>query len=209
MLNNSKNLENRLGIINAARALILERGFNAVTLQDLLLTAGITKGKFFHYFESKEQCFSEVLKESLGDPEFLRFDEVIEGREFGSPFKALMFLVDRAIDWHANGLPSSLQICVLATFFFPKNSSEMLRVRSLLIANVAVLESLIAECQTQGELPDVINPNNLAALFPGAGIGGNIVGFLIEGKGRSVDCLRELKNILSGLNSGMRSNTNV
>lgn len=206
MLNNSKNLENRLSIINAARALILERGFNSVTLQDLLAGARITKGKFFHYFESKEECFSEVLKESLGDREFLRFEEVLAERTFPSPFKALLFLIDRAIDWHAKGLASSLQVCVLATFFFPKNSAEMLRVRSLLISNGAALQSLIAESQKSKEIPPNLDPESLALLFPGAGIGGNLVGFLTEGRGRSVDCLRELKKILVGLHDGFQEN---
>jgi TetR/AcrR family transcriptional repressor of nem operon len=42
-------------ILDAALALIRERGFAATTVDDLCARAKVTKGAFFHHFESKEQ----------------------------------------------------------------------------------------------------------------------------------------------------------
>lgn len=41
-------------ILGAARRLIRERGYTATTVDHLCADAGVTKGAFFHHFESKE-----------------------------------------------------------------------------------------------------------------------------------------------------------
>lgn len=42
-------------LLNAALALIREKGFSAMTVDDLCARAGVTKGAFFHYFKSKDE----------------------------------------------------------------------------------------------------------------------------------------------------------
>lgn len=44
----------RTRLLDAARDLIRARGYAATTVDDLCRTAGVTKGAFFHHFESKE-----------------------------------------------------------------------------------------------------------------------------------------------------------
>lgn len=41
-------------LLNAALALIREKGFSGMTVDDLCGRAGVTKGAFFHYFKSKD-----------------------------------------------------------------------------------------------------------------------------------------------------------
>lgn len=45
----------RSRILDAARALIREKGYSAMTVDDLCTRAGVTKGAFFHHFKSKEE----------------------------------------------------------------------------------------------------------------------------------------------------------
>lgn len=47
-------MSKRDDIVAAARALILERGFTAATVDRVCERAGVTKGAFFHYFEDKD-----------------------------------------------------------------------------------------------------------------------------------------------------------
>lgn len=42
-------------LLNAALTLIREKGFSAMTVDDLCARAGVTKGAFFHYFKSKDE----------------------------------------------------------------------------------------------------------------------------------------------------------
>jgi TetR/AcrR family transcriptional repressor of nem operon len=52
--NAPKRGEARRRLLDAARGLIRERGFTAMTVDDLCARAGVTKGAFFHHFPSKE-----------------------------------------------------------------------------------------------------------------------------------------------------------
>jgi AcrR family transcriptional regulator len=47
-------------IVNTATHLFLQKGFKEVTMKELVESAGVSKGAFYHYFTSKEQVFEEV-----------------------------------------------------------------------------------------------------------------------------------------------------
>jgi len=55
-MNDSKEL-----IIKVACKLFLQKSFKEVTMQELVKSTGLSKGAFYHYFESKEQLFLAVL----------------------------------------------------------------------------------------------------------------------------------------------------
>lgn len=48
-------------LLDAAQQLMLTKGFAATTVDEICETAGLTKGSFFHYFESKEHLGKAVL----------------------------------------------------------------------------------------------------------------------------------------------------
>ncbi|MCM8794277.1 MAG: TetR/AcrR family transcriptional regulator [Candidatus Omnitrophica bacterium] len=49
-------------LLDAAERLMRAKGFWATSVDEVCETAGVTKGCFFHYFESKEHLGKEVLK---------------------------------------------------------------------------------------------------------------------------------------------------
>ena len=49
-----KRTHKRDDLIRVGRDLIVRQGFNATGLSDILTTAGVPKGSFYYYFESKE-----------------------------------------------------------------------------------------------------------------------------------------------------------
>lgn len=67
----------RQHILEAARPLIGLRGFSAVGLAQILDVAGIPKGSFYHYFESKE-AFGEALLQSYIDDYLIKMDDIIK-----------------------------------------------------------------------------------------------------------------------------------
>ena len=57
----------RARIVEAAAALMYERGVRGATVDEVLAAAGAGKGQFYHYFESKEELVREVLEHQLAE----------------------------------------------------------------------------------------------------------------------------------------------
>ncbi|MDC3412209.1 TetR/AcrR family transcriptional regulator [Aquibacillus sp. 3ASR75-11] len=49
-------------IIDAAHQLFIEKGFALTSIQDILDKAGVAKGTFYNYFDSKNECLRAILK---------------------------------------------------------------------------------------------------------------------------------------------------
>ncbi|MBL4572869.1 MAG: TetR/AcrR family transcriptional regulator, partial [Gammaproteobacteria bacterium] len=51
----------RSSLITVGQELLITSSFNSVGLNDILKHAGIPKGSFYHYFESKEDFALQVV----------------------------------------------------------------------------------------------------------------------------------------------------
>lgn len=86
----------RQKLVEAAIRLILRQGFPATTVDAICAEAGVTKGSFFHYFESKEAIglaaadawgahgtalYAEAWQDAKADPldQLHRFFEIMDG----------------------------------------------------------------------------------------------------------------------------------
>lgn len=58
---NTKSSDTKSHILNVGYQLIAQKGFTAVGLKQILDTAGIPKGSFYHYFASKEAFGEELI----------------------------------------------------------------------------------------------------------------------------------------------------
>lgn len=56
---------NRKTILSAAGKLFRERGFDAVTVAEVMKSAGLTHGGFYGYFANKDELIAEALAEAL------------------------------------------------------------------------------------------------------------------------------------------------
>lgn len=57
--------ERRSAILDAARAEFASRGYHTVSISDIIEAAGIARGTFYLYFESKRSIFEEIVDELL------------------------------------------------------------------------------------------------------------------------------------------------
>jgi AcrR family transcriptional regulator len=53
----------RRQIVQGARAMFLERGFDAASMSDIARKAGVSKGTLYVYFTNKEQLFAAIVHE--------------------------------------------------------------------------------------------------------------------------------------------------
>jgi TetR/AcrR family transcriptional repressor of nem operon len=69
--------DTRQHILDTGKRLIACKGFSSVGLAEILAAAGVPKGSFYHYFESKEQ-FGQVLLETYFDSYLTRFEDLLQ-----------------------------------------------------------------------------------------------------------------------------------
>ena len=66
----------RQNILNAGQRIMAGKGFSAVGLNEILTTAGVPKGSFYHYFGSKE-AFGEALLETYFEDYLAGLDDTL------------------------------------------------------------------------------------------------------------------------------------
>lgn len=57
--------ERRMQILNAAKEVFAERGYHNASINEIIRRAGIARGTFYLYFESKQRVFESILDEAL------------------------------------------------------------------------------------------------------------------------------------------------
>jgi TetR/AcrR family transcriptional repressor of nem operon len=61
-INKKKVAENRAKVVNSAACLFRERGFDRISLVELMRAAGLTHGGFYNHFASKEELEAEACR---------------------------------------------------------------------------------------------------------------------------------------------------
>jgi TetR/AcrR family transcriptional repressor of nem operon len=78
-------LENKRAILEAAVRLFRERGFESVTVTDVMKSAGLTHGGFYGYFKSKDDLIAQALAEVLDSDRTLPADRETCAEQYLSP----------------------------------------------------------------------------------------------------------------------------
>ncbi|MEL7069507.1 MAG: TetR family transcriptional regulator C-terminal domain-containing protein [Cyanobacteria bacterium J06581_3] len=82
-----KRTHKRQDLIHVGRDIIVRQGFNATGLSDILATAGVPKGSFYYYFESKED-FGLAIIEDFANEYQRKLDATISNQQL-SPLSRL------------------------------------------------------------------------------------------------------------------------
>ena len=78
-------------LVRAARNLMLAQGYPVTSVDDIIAAAGVSKGSFYHYFDSKEELALTAMHEFLADGATLMMDGHF--RDIADPKKrAIAFL---------------------------------------------------------------------------------------------------------------------
>ena len=98
-------------LLDAAQELMLAKGFAATTVDEICEKAKLTKGSFFHYFESKDELGKELLERFC--EEGARRNEALFGQE-SDPLKRVYHYIDAMVK-HAQETATG-KGCLLGTF---------------------------------------------------------------------------------------------
>ena len=152
----------REGIVQAGLKCLVEKGFNAVGVQDITDTAGVPKGSFYNHFESKEALGVEIV-ERYGANQTRR--EILTDPSV-PPLQRLRRHFDRISALFAES--HFKRNCILGGFSAElANQSETIResLRKLYGQWTKDIEATIAEAQIKGEIANKTKASDLAAFL--------------------------------------------
>ncbi|MDZ4369916.1 MAG: TetR/AcrR family transcriptional regulator [Phenylobacterium sp.] len=99
-------VQNRQAILDAAREVFGELGYEAATVRDIIRRTGLAAGTFYNYYRSKEEVFA-----ALADDGARRFAPLLKSlRAQGLPFETFVraaivayfeFMADEHVSWAA------------------------------------------------------------------------------------------------------------
>jgi AcrR family transcriptional regulator len=76
----------RDAFLDAAQALILSRGYERFSVQDILDAAGASKGAFYHYFDSKDALLDAIV-DRMADQATTRVQPLLDDQSLTAPQK--------------------------------------------------------------------------------------------------------------------------
>jgi AcrR family transcriptional regulator len=146
--------EDRRGaILDAAHALFMERGWEAVTIADVLQAAGISKGGFYHHFTAKEDLLTGIV--SRMTEQGLAAVDTSCSQVTGDALAKLKAFLTGSVRWKAENIGEMRFFADVLT----KPGNDILYRRAFdatAAAVVPVLEDIIAEGAAEGafDVPD-------------------------------------------------------
>ena len=164
-------MDTRRYLLLQASRLFLQKSYKEVTMKDLVESTGLSKGAFYHYFETKEQLFLEVLRYVFGEVLVHSYDTF--SRESFYAFyhdyiDELGTLSDRYMKLFGAGEDDDgvninyFTLAFDALKLFPEFREEMLRGQQ---EELRVWTGVIREARQTGEISSVLTDYDIARLF--------------------------------------------
>jgi len=146
-------------ILDTGRSIILGKGFSAVGLNEILSTARVPKGSFYHYFKSKE-AFGEALVDNYVADYLTQVDSLL--RDDGAP--AAERLMRYWKSWMSTGETAECNCLVVKLSGEVSDMSEAMRAALLRGTNLIIerLGQCIAEGMADGSLTGNLDTRHTA-----------------------------------------------
>ena len=173
-------------ISDAALKAFREHGYNKTRMKDIAQMAGMGKGTLYEYFKDK----ADILRFAF-DQYFSVFSEGIlkAMKEKTKPSEKILSLIDFALQ-HAAEWENHCAIYV--DYFGAARTEEQKQfsLSSMYVEMKDILESLIKEAQSAGEINEQYNPGALAELLLSI-YDGIILHKIFAGQGVNMDLMRK------------------
>ena len=138
--------ETRLRIMDAAQAMILNQGYGGTSVDQVINSVGLTKGAFFHHFNSKSDL-AKALIQRYADEGIKVFADTLDrsNKLSDDPLQQLLILVGLYIEIF-DGLAEPYAGCLMASYVYelqqfdddvrPIINMEMLHWRKVLTVQI-------------------------------------------------------------------------
>lgn len=192
---NAKTQDTKQHILAVGYELVVTKGFTAVGLSELLKTADVPKGSFYHYFKSKEQ-FGETLIEEYFKNYIQRVDGLLSEPDLTS-YDKLIGYFSRWLEVE-NGVCNANKCLVVKLSAEVADLSETMRIK---LANGAerIIDQL-ASCIAAGIEDGSIqtgDANALARQLYQQWLGASLLNKLLQDRSNLEHCFETTKKLLN------------
>lgn len=155
--------DRRAAILDAAQALFITRGWEAVTIADVLEAAGISKGGFYHHFTAKEDLLTGIVARMT--EQAIAATKTARSHATGDALARLNAFLGRSLRWKSEHIA---EMRVFAEVLM-RPGNDILYQRTFAATSsvvVPILEEMIAEGK-QENVFDVADPRLAAEIIVG------------------------------------------
>ncbi len=164
-------------LLDVGLATLLERGYNATGIQDLLVATGVPKGSFYHHFASKEDFALQVVDRYVAELHVL-LDQAL-GEAERAPAERVRGYFERLLTLYASqGYLGSL-LGLLGQELAAVNTAFRRRIEGALDGIARRLADTLDEARRRGDLPPDADPlqtaNVILDCWEGAAVRSRVV----------------------------------
>jgi AcrR family transcriptional regulator len=149
-------IETRTKIYNVAIDLMVKKGYDNITVEEISAKAGVSIGAFYHYFKAKYDIFIEIYKR--GDDYFK--DTVVPNLKGSTAIDKILEFFDHYVTFN-----ETTGMDIISQLYNVKNKSFIRKNRPMFL----LLKGIVAEGQAKGEIEDDLSAEDIAEyLYVGA-----------------------------------------
>jgi AcrR family transcriptional regulator len=131
----------RDAILDAAQRGIVSKGYERLTIQDILDDLQISKGAFYHYFDSKPEVIEALAGRLVSDSERM-LAQIIADRDMSALEKLRRFFSE-AVRWKS--ARQNLFVAMLSLWYAPENVAFGHKVDNLVARRLAPLLTVLVQ----------------------------------------------------------------
>lgn len=187
-LDENQHAAKRDDILDAAEQVLHAKGYGELTVQDMLEACGISKGAFYHYFESKDGVVDAILDRMAQRAE-ARLQPIVADPSLSAVEKVQRYLAASG-SWKSENRP--LILAALETWYSDQNA--WVRQKFALHSRrrtVPMLAALIRQGLSEGVFT-TRHPDEVAGFLAtlGIGVGDEVAAILTSGTSRQAMATR-------------------
>ena len=145
-------------IVSAACKLFYEQGYDATTVDDIILESGTSKGSFYHYFEGKDALLGSLAY--LFDEKYEQLADEI--RSDTNSIEALAFLNRELFEMIENRIDINMLVRLYSTQLTTKGEKHLLDRNRVYYK---LLRKIVADGQQKGEITKNSTVNDIVRLY--------------------------------------------
>jgi TetR/AcrR family transcriptional regulator, transcriptional repressor for nem operon len=189
-------------ILNTSFKLFLQKNFKEVTMREIVEKTGLSKGAFYHYFESKEQLFEEVVNHFFLTLTSIDFDHFSHASLADFCKDYLKFLAAQSEMYTGDNEDSGSNLFTLIFESMKIVPGFKKKFRAAEEKEIEGWRKIIKMARKSGEISSDMSDEEIAKIFifinDGAGIR-----MIIDGKNKKMT--KEIKVLWDGLYSQLKT----